>query len=82
MHYLKVNGRSSSFQKESSKGWQSRKWPNGKKQASLLRKGDVLLVTRKRWMLPVCCSIEDGVILLAVSQTGRRCYSGKVPNSV
>ena len=52
------------------------------KQASLLRKGDVLLVTRKRWMLPVCCSVEDGVILLAVSQTGRRCYSGKVPNSV
>lgn len=48
----------------------------------MLRKGDVLLVTRKRWMLPVCCGVEDGVILLAVSQTGRRCYSGKVPNSV
>ena len=48
----------------------------------MLRKGDVLLATRKRWMLPVCCSVEDGVILLAVSQTGRRCYSGKVPNSV
>lgn len=48
----------------------------------MLRKGDVLLVTRKRRMLPVCCSVEDGVILLAVSQTGRGCYSGKVPNSV
>lgn len=69
-----------------SKGIQQRvaepKMAKREKQASLLRKGDVLLVTRKRWMLPVCCSVEDGVILLAVSQTGRRCYSGKVPNSV
>ena len=69
-----------------SKGIQQRvaepKMAKREKQASLLRKGDVLLVTRKRWMLPVCCSVEGGVILLAVSQTGRRCYSGKVPNSV
>ena len=69
-----------------SKGIQQRvaepKMAKREKQASLLRKGDVLLVTRKRWMLPVCCSVEDGVILLAVSQTGRRCYSGKVPSSV
>ena len=69
-----------------SKGIQQRvaepKMAKREKQASLLRKGDVLLVTRKRRMLPVCCSVEDGVILLAVSQTGRGCYSGKVPNSV
>ena len=69
-----------------SKGIQQRvaepKMTKREKAGKPAEKRDVLLVTRKRWMLPVCCSVEDGVILLAVSQTGRRCYSGKVPNSV